>query len=99
MEIDQFVYLNKYFCAELGDLLYSSIKLLPDQRPSPCIAKLLEYIVCEIPWDSYNPQIQSAKYGRAYYFIKSGNQIRKVRSCSIDLEKSPKENFDDTHCQ
>ena len=112
MEIDQFVYLSKYFCPELGDLLYSSTKLSPDQRPSPCIVKLLEYIVCEIksitasnvpPLETrtihkYNPP----KYGRAYYFSKSGNQIRKVRSFSIDLEKGPKENFDDTpdtHCQ
>ena len=47
MEIDQFVYLSKYFCPELGDLLYSSKKLSLDQRPSPCIVKLLEYIVCE----------------------------------------------------
>ena len=48
MEIDQFVYLSKYFCPELGYLLYSSKKLSLDQRPSPCIVKLLEYIVCEI---------------------------------------------------
>ena len=48
MEIDQFVYLSKYFCPELGDLLHSSTKLSPDRRPCPCIIKLLEYIICEI---------------------------------------------------
>ena len=116
IEIDQFVYLSKYFCPELGDLLYSSTKLSPDQRPSPCIVKLLEYIVCEIknitasnvpPLEThtihkYNPpQIQSTKIWQNIHFSKSGNQIRKVRSFSIDLEKGPKENFDDTrdtHC-
>ena len=46
----------------------------------------------------YNPP----KHGRAYYFSKSGNQIRKVRIFSIDLEKCSKEKFDettDTSCQ
>ena len=112
MEIDQFVYLSKYFYPELGDLLYSSTNLSPDQWPSPCIVKLLEYIVREIknitasnvpPIETltihkYNP----SKYGRAYYFSKSGNQIHKVRLFSIDLGKGPKENFDNipnTHCQ
>lgn len=48
VEILQFVYLIKYFCPELEDLLYSSIKLPPDQWPSPRIVKVSEYIFCEL---------------------------------------------------
>ena len=31
MKINQSVYLNKYFCPELEDLLYSTTTLSPDQ--------------------------------------------------------------------
>lgn len=68
VDIEQFVYLIKSLYPELGDLLYSLIKVPSDQRPSSCIVKLLEQFFCELKiihiyslTHTYNPQIQPTK--------------------------------------
>ena len=88
MKINQSVYLNKYFCPDLK--IYCTQQQHYHQINSSWIIKIFEYIVCRtknitasnvLPLNTdtvhkYHPP----KHSSAYYFSKSGNRIRKVRT-------------------
>ena len=105
-KIDSYVHSTKFFCPELGDLLLISSRLSSNKKPREYIIQFLDFIIKEAekinnnnisPEDiqqlkKYNPP----KEGKAYYFNKSGDQLRSPRLFEIDRKKTSKrDNFDD----
>ena len=100
--INNFAFKLKYFCSELSHLISISMSeygiVAPEilQLILCCANMVLQIHAQNVPAEpaieianSYNPP----KYGRAYYFTKSGCQLRQMRL--FDVDKDNRSNYDD----